>query len=117
MLNRREFHRYGAALGLSLPAFGALSNAWAQAGGAPSNAPSRTVKLPSGTLVSALGQGSARLGQGRRPPAEEQEALRTGISLGMTLIDTAELYGDGSAEKLIGRVIAGQRDRVFVVSK
>jgi diketogulonate reductase-like aldo/keto reductase len=121
MLNRRELNRYGAALGLSLPAFGALtaalSNAWAQAGGAPSNAPARTVKFPNGTVVPALGQGSARLGQGRRPPAEEEEALRTGISLGMTLIDTAELYGSGSAEKLISHVIAGQRDRVFVVSK
>jgi diketogulonate reductase-like aldo/keto reductase len=47
----------------------------------------------------------------------EEEALRTGLSLGMTLIDTAEIYGDGRSEKLIGRVIAGQRDRVFLVSK
>jgi diketogulonate reductase-like aldo/keto reductase len=121
MLTRREINRYAATLGLSLPAFGALSaarsTASAQAGGAPSKAPARTVKLPNGTIVSALGQGSARLGQGRHPPAEEEEALRTGISLGMTLIDTAELYGNGSAEKLIGRVIADQRDRVFVVSK
>ena len=121
MLNRRELHRYAAALGLSLPAFGALtasfSNAWAQGGAPPANAPARTVKFPNGTVVPALGQGSARLGQGRRPAAEEEEALRTGISVGMTLIDTAELYGSGSAEKLIGQVIAGQRDRVFVVSK
>jgi diketogulonate reductase-like aldo/keto reductase len=121
MLNRRELHRYCAALGLSLPAFAALpatlSSAWAQAPGAPPNAPARTVKFPNGTVVAALGQGSARLGQGRRPPGEEEEAVRTGISLGMTLIDTAELYGNGSAEKLIGPVIAGQRDRVFVVSK
>jgi len=113
MLNRRQLYRYGVALGLSLPAFGSLtavlSNVWAQA--------ARTVKFPNGTVVPALGQGSARLGQGRRPPAEEEEALRTGISLGMTLIDTAELYGSGSAEKLIGHVIAGQRERVFVVSK
>jgi len=121
MLSRRDLNRYGAALGLALPTFGtlsaALSNAWAQAGGPPSDAPARTVKFPNGTVVPALGQGSARSGQGRRPPAEEEEALRTGISLGMTLIDTAELYGSGSAEKLIGHVIAGQRDRVFVVSK
>src|SRR5262249_22729691 len=47
----------------------------------------------------------------------EEEALRTGLSLGMTLIDTAEMYGDGRSEKLIGRVIAGQRDRVFLVTK
>jgi len=121
MLSRRELHRYAAALGVSLPAFGALtaslSNAWAQAGGPPSNAPARTVKFPDGAVVPALGQGSARLGQGRRPAGEEEEALRTGISVGMTLIDTAELYGSGSAEKLIGHVISGQRDRVFVVSK
>jgi diketogulonate reductase-like aldo/keto reductase len=64
-----------------------------------------------------LGQGSANLAKGRRPAAEEEAALRTGISLGMTLLDTAEMYGDGSAEKMIARVIAGQRDKVFVVSK
>jgi diketogulonate reductase-like aldo/keto reductase len=117
MLSRREFNRYCAALGLSVPALAPPAPAWAQAGGAPSNAAARTVKFPNGTVVPALGQGSARLGDGRRPPAEEEEALRTGLSLGMTLIDTAELYGNGSAEKLISRVIAGQRDRVFVVSK
>jgi diketogulonate reductase-like aldo/keto reductase len=64
-----------------------------------------------------LGQGSARLGQGRHPAAEEEEALRTGLSLGMTLIDTSGDYGDGRSEKLIGHAIAGQRDRAFVVSK
>ena len=116
MLSRREVNRYCAALGLSLSAVGtaaALSRAWAQAAGAPA----RTVKFPSGTVIAALGQGSARLGQGRRPPAEEEEALRTGLSLGMTLIDTAENYGGGRSEELIGRVIAGERDRVFLVSK
>jgi diketogulonate reductase-like aldo/keto reductase len=75
------------------------------------------VKFRDGSVVPALGQGSARLGQGRYPQAQEEDALRTGLSLGMTLIDTAELYGNGSAEKLISRVIAGQRDRVFLVSK
>jgi aryl-alcohol dehydrogenase-like predicted oxidoreductase len=49
--------------------------------------------------------------------AEEEEALRTGLSLGMTLIDTAEIYGNGHSEELISRVIAGQRARVFLVSK
>ena len=77
----------------------------------------RTVKLRDGTVVPALGQGSWHLGQGRHPAAVEEEALRTGLSLGMTLIDTAEVYGDGRSEQLIGRVIAGQRDRVFLVSK
>jgi diketogulonate reductase-like aldo/keto reductase len=61
-----------------------------------------------------LGQGSARLGKGKHPQAVEEEAVRTGLSLGMTLIDTAEIYG---SEEFIGRAIAGQRDRVFLVSK
>ena len=65
----------------------------------------------------ALGQGSARLGKGRHPQLAEEEALHEGISLGMTLIDTAEIYGSGNAEKLIGRVIAGRRGQVFLVSK
>jgi diketogulonate reductase-like aldo/keto reductase len=72
------------------------------------------VKLRDGRSVPALGQGSARLAHGRHPQAAEEAALRTGIDLGMTLIDTAEIYG---SEELIGRVIAGQRDRVFLVSK
>ena len=120
MLNRRELNRYVAALGLS-PAVGAVTATTLAtptlAQPAASNTAARTVKFRDGTVVPALGQGSARLGQGRRPPAEEEEALRTGLSLGMTLIDTAELYGSGSAEKSINHVIAGQRDRVFLVSK
>ena len=62
----------------------------------------------------ALGQGSARLAKGRYPEAAVIEALRAGIAAGMTLIDTAELYG---SEELIGRAIAGQRDKLFLVSK
>jgi diketogulonate reductase-like aldo/keto reductase len=119
LLDRRAFTRSVAALGLALPAAGvvtvALSGAPALA--AAPDAAGRTVKFRDGTVVPALGQGSARLGQGGHPAAQEEEALRTGLSLGLTLIDTAELYGDGSAERLIGRVIAGQRDRVFLVSK
>src|ERR1043165_2414310 len=75
------------------------------------------VRFRDGAIGPALGQGSANLAQGKRPEAAEEEALRTGLSLGMTLIDTAEMYGDGRSEKLIGHVIAGQRDRVFLVSK
>jgi diketogulonate reductase-like aldo/keto reductase len=75
------------------------------------------VKFPTGAVVPVLGQGSAGLGQGRHPAAEEEEALRTGLSLGMTLIDTSGDYGEGRSEELIKRVIAGQRDRAFVVSK
>ncbi len=113
-LSRREFNGLCAALGASLPVgamIAALSSASALAAAA------RTVKLPDGTLVPALGQGSWHLAQGRHPQADEEEALRIGLSLGMTLIDTAEVYSGGHAEELIGRVIAGQRDRVFLVSK
>src|SRR5450759_1443896 len=84
---------------------------------AASTGAGRTVKFHDGTVVPALGQGSWHLGQGRHPEAIEEEALRTGLSLGMTLIDTSGNYGDGRSEKLIGHVIAGQRDRVFLVSK
>src|SRR5215471_8478785 len=69
------------------------------------------------TIVPAIGQGSANIGRGRRPAADEEEALRTGLSLGMKLIDTSGDYGGGRSEELIKRVIAGQRDRAFVVSK
>ena len=77
----------------------------------------RTVKFRDGTIVPALGQGSAGLAQGKHPATQEEEALRTGLSLGMTVIDTAEIYGGGHSEELIGRVIAGQRDHVFLVCK
>lgn len=77
----------------------------------------RTVKFHDGTVVPALGQGSWHLAQGRHPAAEEEEALRTGLALGMTLIDTAEVYSNGRSEELIGRAIAGQRDHAFLVSK
>ncbi len=76
-----------------------------------------SVQLPDGSKAPALGQGSWHLAQGRHPASEEEEALRLGISLGLTLLDTAELYSNGRAEQLIGRVIAGQRDKVFLVSK
>ena len=113
-MNRRGFAGLCVALGSSLASAGtimaALSNASARAA-------IPTVKLRDGAIVPALGQGSANLAQERRPEAAEEEALRTGLSLGMTLIDTAEMYGGGRSEKLIGRVIAGQRDRVFLVSK
>jgi diketogulonate reductase-like aldo/keto reductase len=76
-----------------------------------------SVQLPDGSRVPALGQGSWHLAQGRHPASEEEEALRTGISLRLALIDTAELYGDGRAEQMIGHVIARQRGKVFLVSK
>ncbi len=85
--------------------------------GAESNSAPRTVKFPDGTTVPALGQGSWHLGQKVHPLSVEEEAMRTGIALGMTVIDTSRNYGDGLSEKFVGRVIAGQRDRVFLVSK
>jgi diketogulonate reductase-like aldo/keto reductase len=112
-LNRREFNALWMTLGASLSSVGAMAALSCRS----ARAATRTVRFPDGTSVPALGQGSAGLGQGRHPEAAEAEALRTGLSLGMTVIDTAEMYGDGRSEKLIGSVIAGQRDRVFLVSK
>jgi diketogulonate reductase-like aldo/keto reductase len=83
----------------------------------PSQTPGRSVRFPDGTAVPAVGQGAWHLGQGRHPPAVEEEAVRAGISLGMTLVDTSGNYGNGRSEQFIGRAIAGQRDRVFLVSK
>src|ERR1700750_2076872 len=77
----------------------------------------RADPLPSGETVPALGMGTWHLGQRRRPEAVEIEALQTGLDLGMTLVDTAEVYGAGASERLIGRAIAGRRDDVFLVSK
>jgi aryl-alcohol dehydrogenase-like predicted oxidoreductase len=108
-LNRREFSGLCVAVG-SFTAASALDLASSTA----STTAGRTVKFRDGTIVSALGQGSANLGKGRRPQVDEEEAVRTGLSLGMTLIDTAEIYG---SEEFIGRAIAGQRDRIFLVSK
>jgi diketogulonate reductase-like aldo/keto reductase len=77
----------------------------------------RTVRLPDGTEVPALGQGTWHMGENSKSSAQEVEALKLGIELGMTLIDTAEMYGSGGAEQVVGRAVAGQRDRVFLVSK
>ena len=76
-----------------------------------------TATLPDGTPVAALGQGTWRMGEGRHPRTAEAAALRQGIELGMTLLDTAEMYGQGGAEEVVADAISGQRDRVFVVSK
>ncbi|WP_313008072.1 aldo/keto reductase [Brevundimonas vesicularis] len=77
----------------------------------------RLVTFADGTTVPALGQGTWELGDDAAWRDEEQQALARGIDLGMTLIDTAELYGDGRSERLVGEVIAGRRDEVFLVSK
>jgi diketogulonate reductase-like aldo/keto reductase len=116
-LGRRRFNALCAAFGLSVPAVGAIIGALSGGSVLAADAQPRTVKLPNGIMVSVIGQGSWHLGQGRHPAAIEEEALRTGISLGMTLIDTSEGYGGGRSEELVGHAIAGQRDRVFLVSK
>nr|WP_316627209.1 aldo/keto reductase [uncultured Brevundimonas sp.] len=77
----------------------------------------RLVTFADGTTVPALGQGAWEIGDDPAWRDEEQQALSRGIDLGMTLIDTAELYGDGRSERLVGEVIAGRRDEVFLVSK
>src|SRR5581483_8981365 len=77
----------------------------------------RTTKLPSGEAVPVLGQGTWHLAEGKHPRDEEIRALRVGLDLGMTLIDTAEMYADGGAEELVGEAISGRREDVFVVSK
>jgi diketogulonate reductase-like aldo/keto reductase len=110
-LSRRHFNTLCATVGLWFPIGGNIASVLA------ADASPRTVKFRSSVIVPAVGQGSARLGQGRHPEAAEEEALRTGISLGMSLIDTSGDYGNGRSEKLIGYAISGQRDRVFLVSK
>ena len=77
----------------------------------------RTTRLPSGEAVPILGQGTWFMGDKPRQRKEEIGSLQLGIDLGMTLIDTAEMYGDGAAEELVGEAIAGRREDVFLVSK
>jgi diketogulonate reductase-like aldo/keto reductase len=77
----------------------------------------KTIPLPVGECVPVLGQGTWRMGENTRAHKDEVAALRLGIELGMTLIDTTEMYGEGGAEKLAADAIEGQRDRVFVVTK
>jgi diketogulonate reductase-like aldo/keto reductase len=75
------------------------------------------VTLPGGERVPALGQGTWHMGENRRRMAEEAVAVRLGIELGMTLIDTAEMYGSGGAEEMVARAAEGLRDDLFIVSK
>jgi diketogulonate reductase-like aldo/keto reductase len=77
----------------------------------------RFVTLRSGERVPALGQGTWHMGENRRRAADEAAALRRGIDLGMTLIDTAEMYGSGGAEEVVARAAQGIRDTLFIVSK
>jgi diketogulonate reductase-like aldo/keto reductase len=77
----------------------------------------KTVRLPAGVEVPALGQGTWKMGRGRARRRDEVAALRLGIELGMTLIDTAEMYASGGAEEATREAIDGRRDGVFLVSK
>ena len=77
----------------------------------------KTILLPGGERVPALGQGTWNMGDTRAKRAQEIAALRRGLDLGLTLIDTAEMYGDGRSEQLIAEAIAGRRDEVYLVSK
>ncbi|MBB2678052.1 UNVERIFIED_ORG: diketogulonate reductase-like aldo/keto reductase [Rhizobium esperanzae] len=79
--------------------------------------PIPSVKFPNGTEVPALGQGTWAMGEDAGHAKIEIESLKAGIDLGMTLIDTAEMYGDGGAEQIVGQAIKGRRDEVFLVSK
>ncbi len=77
----------------------------------------RTLKLPGGEAVPQFGLGTWRMGENKARAAGELAALRAGLDAGVKLIDTAEMYGEGVAEEIVGQAIAGRRDEVFVVSK
>ena len=77
----------------------------------------KKVRLPFGDLVPALGQGTWHMGETPALRAQEIATLRAGLDLGLSLIDTAEMYGEGRCESLVGDAIAGRRDEVFLVSK
>lgn len=78
---------------------------------------SRKITLPAGEAIPVLGQGTAGIGEHSGSSRDEIAALKTGIDLGMTLIDTAESYADGGAEQVVAEAIDGQREKVFIVSK
>ncbi|XHM64463.1 aldo/keto reductase [Streptomyces nigra] len=76
-----------------------------------------TIVLPSGEEIAAAAQGTWYLGEDPGRREQEIAALRLGVDLGMTVVDTAEMYGDGAAEELVGEALRGRRDEVFLVSK
>jgi diketogulonate reductase-like aldo/keto reductase len=79
--------------------------------------PMRSCKLPSGAEMPVLGLGTWRMGESARRRAEELDALKYGLELGYPMIDTAEMYGEGGAEEIVGEAIAGLATRPYIVSK
>jgi diketogulonate reductase-like aldo/keto reductase len=77
----------------------------------------KTVRLPCGEEIPALGQGTWMMAETKGRRADEIASIRRGLDLGLTLVDTAEMYGEGASERLIGEAIAGRRDEVFLVTK
>ena len=77
----------------------------------------KTVTFPNGSIVPALGQGTWGMGEGLSPADIEADSLRAGLDLGLKLIDTAEMYGNGGSERVVGKALVGRRDDAFVVSK
>ncbi len=77
----------------------------------------KTLLLPSGRPIPALGQGTWNMGEDPAQRQREVRALQLGLDLGVALIDTAEMYADGGSEEVVGAAIAGRRDEVFLVSK
>ena len=77
----------------------------------------KAIRFPDGTAVPALGQGTWMMGEDYARRAEEIAALREGVACGLTLIDTAEMYGDGATEALVGEALGDRRDEIFLVSK
>jgi len=109
-ISRRQFNLLAAS---TLAASGLPLSALAE----QSHKTGKALSLPDSSKIPVLGMGTARLATGRHPIEQEEEALRTGLQLGMELIDTAEIYSNGISEQLVGRVIAGRRGEAFVVSK
>jgi diketogulonate reductase-like aldo/keto reductase len=77
----------------------------------------RKLRLPMGDEIPVLGQGTWRMGESAPKRTDEVKALQLGLDLGMTLIDTAEMYADGKSEEVVADAIAGKRDQVFLVTK
>lgn len=77
----------------------------------------KTLTMPGGRSIPVLGQGTWNMGEDASERGREADALRLGLDLGVTLIDTAEMYGEGGAEQVVAAALAGRRDEAFIVSK